>query len=636
MAEEKPSATHLHGSFSAPHDAIAAGSESGEMWMGVAEPDGPARRLPMDAEIEADALFYGAFPSLADFPFISQSSSSSLSASGAVSTASCSSSSSSERAPSWLKADPDENSCEKPRPTAAKGVQMAEPPPPPLPPHPQVSLPAMQEEEADGMDVLEDLSDMELLDSSGMWDPSSLFTAGDEDEKLPQQQLAQLPLEEEDEEGEGKRRPSDDLAMVFLEWLKSNKEAISPEELRSIRLKRSTIECAAKRLGGGKEGMKQLLKLILAWVQNHHLQKRKNTSIVNCSRDGDYGQQQQPMPLQVQFPAGNTWVNPHSSGGYHPDPMLPPPPAQFHPQMMVGFAAVGGEGGYGGTCSSAMMPPPSGCGEYPIMDGTLGWGVNFGGGYGVSDGPQFVGYGGKFGGFAGQHGVLGEPLMRMAPSATKEARKKRMARQRRIFSHHHHHHHRHHQHSSTSTSSNNNQNHQNQQQQHHYSANGATVENQSARLANDGNCTTANATGGRSPGNWVMWPSSSAAASTSPSQTTMLSPLDGDPQPSQQRQMGLDRRQGWKPEKNLRFLLQKVLKQSDVGNLGRIVLPKKEAETHLPELEARDGISIAMEDIGTSRIWNMRYRYATTRATALALVWGRVGRGTRPLHPTDI
>lgn len=32
--------------------------------------------------------------------------------------------------------------------------------------------------------------------------------------------------------------------------------------------------------------------------------------------------------------------------------------------------------------------------------------------------------------------------------------------------------------------------------------------------------------------------------------------------------------QGWKPEKNLRFLLQKVLKQSDVGSLGRIVLPK--------------------------------------------------------------
>jgi hypothetical protein len=27
-------------------------------------------------------------------------------------------------------------------------------------------------------------------------------------------------------------------------------------------------------------------------------------------------------------------------------------------------------------------------------------------------------------------------------------------------------------------------------------------------------------------------------------------------------------------------------------------------------LEARDGISITMEDIGTSRVWNMRYRLA--------------------------
>lgn len=32
--------------------------------------------------------------------------------------------------------------------------------------------------------------------------------------------------------------------------------------------------------------------------------------------------------------------------------------------------------------------------------------------------------------------------------------------------------------------------------------------------------------------------------------------------------------QGFKPEKSLKFLLQKVLKQSDVCNLGRIVMPK--------------------------------------------------------------
>lgn len=36
---------------------------------------------------------------------------------------------------------------------------------------------------------------------------------------------------------------------------------------------------------------------------------------------------------------------------------------------------------------------------------------------------------------------------------------------------------------------------------------------------------------------------------------------------------------------------------------------QKEAETQLPELEARDGMTIAMEDIGTSNVWNMRYRY---------------------------
>jgi hypothetical protein len=37
---------------------------------------------------------------------------------------------------------------------------------------------------------------------------------------------------------------------------------------------------------------------------------------------------------------------------------------------------------------------------------------------------------------------------------------------------------------------------------------------------------------------------------------------------------------GSKADKNLRFLLQKVLKQSDVGNLGRIVLPKVRQPRH--------------------------------------------------------
>ncbi|KAJ7541666.1 hypothetical protein O6H91_10G069900 [Diphasiastrum complanatum] len=62
-------------------------------------------------------------------------------------------------------------------------------------------------------------------------------------------------------------------------------------------------------------------------------------------------------------------------------------------------------------------------------------------------------------------------------------------------------------------------------------------------------------------------------------------------------------------EQNLKLLLQKELKPSDVGNLGRIVLPKKEAEIHLPYLTAREGVAIPMEDMKTTQIWNFRYRY---------------------------
>lgn len=53
---------------------------------------------------------------------------------------------------------------------------------------------------------------------------------------------------------------------------------------------------------------------------------------------------------------------------------------------------------------------------------------------------------------------------------------------------------------------------------------------------------------------------------------------------------------------------------------------QKEAETHLPELEARDGISIPMEDIGTSRVWNMRYRYSTMNLDLLVQCHYQISR----------
>ncbi|KAK9925574.1 hypothetical protein M0R45_033895 [Rubus argutus] len=59
----------------------------------------------------------------------------------------------------------------------------------------------------------------------------------------------------------------------------------------------------------------------------------------------------------------------------------------------------------------------------------------------------------------------------------------------------------------------------------------------------------------------------------------------------------------------LRFLFQKELKNSDVSTLRRVVLPKKAAETHLPVLESKEGISISMDDIDGLHVWSFKYRF---------------------------
>lgn len=75
---------------------------------------------------------------------------------------------------------------------------------------------------------------------------------------------------------EGEEKESDDdVSKFILEWLKRNNDVISLEDLRSIRLKKSTIESAVRRLGPGPHGRMQLVQVILAWVQNHHLKKKK-------------------------------------------------------------------------------------------------------------------------------------------------------------------------------------------------------------------------------------------------------------------------------------------------------------------------------------------------------------------------
>ncbi|WVZ69087.1 hypothetical protein U9M48_017931 [Paspalum notatum var. saurae] len=59
----------------------------------------------------------------------------------------------------------------------------------------------------------------------------------------------------------------------------------------------------------------------------------------------------------------------------------------------------------------------------------------------------------------------------------------------------------------------------------------------------------------------------------------------------------------------LRVVLQKELRNSDVNQLGRIILPKKEAESYLPVLIAKDGISLCMHDLLNAQLWTFKYRY---------------------------
>ncbi|CAH8383172.1 unnamed protein product [Eruca vesicaria subsp. sativa] len=359
----------------------------------------------------------------------------------------------------------------------------------------------------------------------------------------------------------------DDLGTVFLEWLKNNKETVSADDLRKVKIKKATIESAATRLGGGKEAMKQLLKLILEWVKTNHLQRRHTTN--NNQQDPFQSPNPNnntniiPPPSDQTCFSPSTWVPPpHPGCGYMPAPTYPP--QEYLPLLES-------------PPSWPPPPPPPESGPVPHQQFTMP-NSQFSpcqetGGYNMN--PYQYPY-------APSGQMRDQRLLRSCSSTTKEARKKRMARQRRFLSHHHRH-------------NNNNNNNPSQAQ---LGESCATVAPQLNPV------TTTTATGGT----WMYWPNVPAVPPPGSAQFPTIDQA-GSTSVMPRQPVLQDRRQGWKPEKNLRFLLQKVLKQSDVGNLGRIVLPKKEAETHSPELEARDGISLAMEDIGTSRVWNMRYRF---------------------------
>jgi len=59
----------------------------------------------------------------------------------------------------------------------------------------------------------------------------------------------------------------------------------------------------------------------------------------------------------------------------------------------------------------------------------------------------------------------------------------------------------------------------------------------------------------------------------------------------------------------LRFLLRKCLTVSDVGELGRVILPKKDAEGYLPHVEVKEGVLIPMVDHNRLKQWIFRYKW---------------------------
>ncbi|TKY59247.1 B3 domain-containing transcription factor LEC2 [Spatholobus suberectus] len=60
--------------------------------------------------------------------------------------------------------------------------------------------------------------------------------------------------------------------------------------------------------------------------------------------------------------------------------------------------------------------------------------------------------------------------------------------------------------------------------------------------------------------------------------------------------------------KRLEEILTKELKNSDVNILGRIVLPKKEAEMNLPTLQDKEGIDVVLKDVYSKLQWSMKYK----------------------------
>lgn len=483
------------------------------------------------------SIFYNDFPPLPDFPCMSSSSSSSstpaVSRPGAV-TSSSSSAVSSSPPDSWaslMKSDGEEMNFQhgedrevvKLEPATLSSTASMEIPPPPSDLDGGLG-------DVDCLNVMETFGYMDLIDSNEIWDPSSVFQTENlnpqEFFEDPAAAAAAAPPPEESHSFSSFLQENSELAMIFLEWLKQNKDYISAEDMRSIKLKRATIESASKRLGSDKEGKKQLLKLILEWVEQHQLQKKKTTADPNPNPSPNpnfsYTTPLPPDPNACFWAPPPPEVTPMMAAapppppfpGYGCDPysnQIPMVPMNHHHHVMP-YQAVMDHNTPPQTwpvSSPYPMPQPQYMSPYPDNNGGM-----------MTHQQAFYGN--------NSYSVFdpnGERLMRLGSSATKEARKKRMARQRRMYSHHHRH-------------SSNSSQHQNQS-------------NEDCNVGADGGEVDGDQAG--SPGSWVYWSGGGGASSPTNGNAPpadVSQPHSGDRPPAQthQRQASSDRRpQVWFP-----------------------------------------------------------------------------------------
>ncbi|KAK4376218.1 hypothetical protein RND71_006895 [Anisodus tanguticus] len=313
-----------------------------------------------------------------------------------------------------------------------------------------------------------------------------------------------------------------ELALMFLEWLKQNKDYISAEDMRSIKLKRSTIESASKRLGSTKEGKKQLLRLILDWVEQHRLQKKQmreagaiNQQSIQNSAPYNFDPYSCFYPSQwmatpaynAPFPYSTCSVMEGPIPGYIGDPyysngsLFAPP---FN-QTISGNASSPASAEYqpmdtsqSWSPSQCTMAGASQYNQFPDNDSTNNVAATD-----VTDQSQALFSRYPYQLFDGN----GERLARLGSSATKEARKNRMARQRRLPSHHY----------------------------RHQTQNQRQINDQSVMMGGEINCATSQA---NNSGNWVYWPSAAAPpmAMVPPADPPQAPPMERPPLQSRNHQ----------------------------------------------------------------------------------------------------